>query len=332
MIITVRTGLAAAVGLAALLLVQPSSFATTREGAAAGAALDRPVVYARGGAIYTSAGNAGGNAGGAERRLTGAGANSRPRLAPDRRTVAYLRAGELWQMNADGRRKHRVVAGAAAGAAYSPDGQWLAYAARDCLGGQGVYRVRARVPHGRPEALFPAVCRTEAVPEPAPAAARSGPAARSGSPARALADRLRHDDAVAWSPDGTRIAFPAGACESLYDDCLTVGTVDTGTETLIAGFGGGGAPDGYAVLPAWAADGATLAWTEYSGDGLHVVEAAADGSDRRQIGAAQDRELVYAGSGRALVTAQHRGRSWVVLLDLATGERVPVRPGSQPSV
>ena len=87
---------------------------------------------------------------------------------------------------------------------------------------------------------------------PAPTRARPGPTGGT------LAERLRYDDAVAWSPDGTKIAFRGGDCESVYDNCLSLGTIATGSERALAGFGGGGGADGYAVVPAWRPDGAKV--------------------------------------------------------------------------
>lgn len=313
MVSNLRAVMVAGVIGGAFLTAAPVAAATTP-------ALTAPVAFARDGAIVVSRG-------GVETRLTPSAGNGRPRWAADGRTLAYLHGGELWQMNADGTNQHQVTPGRAAGAAYSPDGQWLAYSAPACSGGPGVYRVRAAAPHGVPEVLFPASCRGEAVPVPAPPA---------GPDTGALVERLRHDDAVAWSPDGTKIAFRGGDCESVYDDCLSIGTVATGTERALAAFGGGGAADGYAVIPAWSPDGARLAWTTVettrSGSTVRVAEAAADGSGRRQVGVAQDRELVYAGAGRALVTAQYGGRSTITLVDLTTGRRTQVTQGSQPAV
>jgi len=305
----VMAGAVVAGAAAALATASPAT-------AGSAPALTKQVAFARDGAIYLSKGAA-------ETTLTPAAGNSRPRWAPDGRTLAYLHGGELWQMNADGTNQHRVTPGRAAGPAYSPDGQWIAYSAPACLGGPGVYRVRAAAPHSAPEVLFPAACRSEALPAPtAPDATGTGP----------LVERLRYDDAIAWSPDGTKIAFRGGDCDSVYDNCLTIGTIATGTERALAAFGGGGADDGYAVVPAYSPNGAKLAWTAYTGDAVRVMEAAADGSGRRQVGAAQDRELAYVDAGRALVTAQYRGRSTVMLLDLASGRRTPLTQGSQPAV
>jgi TolB protein len=175
--------------------------------------------------------------------------------------------------------------------------------------------------------MFPAACREQALPAQMPGVRRP-----SEGEAAALADRLRYDDAIAWSPDGTRIAFRGGDCESVYDNCLSTGNIATGMERALAGFGGAGAEDGFAVVPAYRPDGARIAWTTYAGDSVRIVEAAADGTGRRQIGTADDRELAYVDAGRALVTAKHRGHSWITLIDLVTGRRTPLHRGSQPSV
>ncbi|GAA1033843.1 hypothetical protein GCM10009557_36820 [Virgisporangium ochraceum] len=300
-------------GGTALLVGAPAQAAETP---ATPVTLDKAVAYARDGAIYTSKGAD-------ETRLTAADRNSRPRWSTDGRTIAYVHAGELWQMNADGTAQHRVTEGRAAGAAFSPDGQWIAYSAPACLGGPGVYRVRAAAPHGVPEVLFPAACREQELP---------APTAPTTTDATALTERLRTDDAIAWAPDGKRIAFRGGDCESVFDDCLSLGNIETGMERALAGFGGGGSDDGFAVVPAYRPDGAKVAWTTYDGTAMTITEAAADGTQRRQIGASNDRELAYVDAGKALVTAKHQGRSWVTLVDLNTGARVPLKAGSQPSV
>jgi Tol biopolymer transport system component len=234
-----------------------------------------------------------------------------------------VHAGELWQMNADGTAQHRVTEGKAAGPSFSPDGRWIAYSAPACVGGPGVYRVKATAPHGVPEVLFPASCRDQELP---------APTAPTQTDAAALTDRLRFDDAIAWAPDGARIAFRGGDCESVYDNCLSIGNIETGMERALAGFGGGGSEDGFAVVPAYRPDGAKVAWTTFDGGAVTITEAAADGSGRRQIGTSNDRELAYVDADRALVTAKHQGRSWVTLVDLTTGARVPFQAGSQPSV
>jgi dipeptidyl aminopeptidase/acylaminoacyl peptidase len=316
MFTNLRTTIIAAAGIfaggTALLVGAPAQAAP-----ATTPTLAKSVAYARDGAIYTSKGNG-------ETKLTAGDQNSRPRWAPNGRTIAYLHGGELWEMNAEGTAQHRVTEGKAGGPSFSPDGQWIAYSAPACLGGPGVYRVKAAAPHGVPAVLFPAACREQELPAPT--------AADATALAAGLPERLRTDDAIAWSPDGARIAFRGGDCESVYDNCLSIGNIETGMERALAGFGGGGSEDGFAVVPAYRPDGAKVAWTTFDGDTVTITEAAADGTGRRQIGISNDRELAYVDADKALVTAKHEGRSWVTLVDLNTGARVPFQAGSQPSV
>jgi Tol biopolymer transport system component len=294
-----------------------------RATSAASAAFDRPVAYVRSGNVYVSSGAT-------EKRLTDGGGHARPRWSPNGARLAYLRGGRLWVMNANGSGQRRVSDRAAAGPAWSPDGRWLAFAATGCTGGPIVYRV-ASTGTAAPEALFPTECRGESLPDAtAPGPPATGP----------LADRLRYDDALAWSPDGTKIAFRGGMCESVYDACLTLGTVATGAEKTVVAYGGGGQDySGFAVVPAFGPTGGTLSWTAYqqgndpaSSLPVHVVERNLATGTTRTIGASEDRELVYAGGSRALLTGQHKGGSWVLSVDLRTGARTPFRPGSQPSI
>src|SRR4051794_7423322 len=200
--------------------------------AAAAGALAQPVVaqaatptlpslvaYVRGGDVYVSRGAI-------ETRLTTGGVSARPRWSPDGRQIAFLRSGQLWVMRADGTGQRRLASRPAAGPSWSPDSRSIAFASLSCTGGPGVYRISATTAGATPEVLFPRDCRGEALPAEQPVVAP-----RTGS----LNERLRTDDAVAWSPDGARVAFRGGDCESVYDACLTVGTGATGG-------GKGGAP------------------------------------------------------------------------------------------
>jgi hypothetical protein len=181
--------------------------------------------------------------------------------------------------------------------------------------------------------LFPQECRGQALPADTTAAAKS---AATGT----LTDKLKADDAVAWSPDGSKVAFRGGACESIYDACLSIGTVATGAEKTVAAFGGGSLENsGFAVVPNWRSDGAKLAWTaaqtgETTADDqpVHVVEYDTISGAKRTVGASLDRELAYVDGTRGVVTGQYQGGSWVLVENLANGTRTAFHQGSQPSV
>ncbi|MER7004474.1 hypothetical protein ABT297_15700 [Dactylosporangium sp. NPDC000555] len=311
-------GLTASTGLSVLLGATATHAAAAPHGG-------RTIVYVRNGVIYRSHGTG-------EVRLTEDEVNARPRFSPDGTKLAYLHNGTVWVMGANGEDKHQVSDRVAGGPSWSPDGEWIAYAALSCTGGPGVFRVGTRGGTAS-EPLFPASCRDQAAPE--VGYAMEAPAGGSAAPGATLAERLRTDDAVAWSPDGTRIAFRGGECESIADNCLSVGNVATGGERALDVYGGGGnGTSGFGVVPAWRTDGRKVAWTSYSTDGraVAVTEADADGANRRQVGRADDREMVYAGSRTGVLTAAHAGRSWITAVDLATGRRTPLHQGSQPTV
>jgi Tol biopolymer transport system component len=299
-------------------LVQPVA-------AQAAPALRSLVAYVRNGDIYVSKGAT-------EARLTTGGGYARPRWSPDGKSLAYLRNGQLSVMRADGTGQRRLTTRAAAGPAWSPDGKWLAFASLSCSGGPGVYRISAISAKAAPEVLFPRDCRGEDLP--------AEPAIVAGKSSASLSERLRTDDAVAWSPDGTKVAFRGGDCESIYDSCLSVGTVATGGELTVAAYGGGSRQDqGFAVVPTWRADGAKLAWTAYqkgettaSDKPVHLVEYDTKTRSTRTVGGALDREMAYLDATRAVVTGQNAGGSWVVIVGLANGQRTLFRNGSQPSV
>jgi dipeptidyl aminopeptidase/acylaminoacyl peptidase len=282
------------------------------------------VAYVRDGNVYVSRGAT-------ERRLTTGGGHSRARWSPDGRKLAFLRSGLLWVMNADGSGKRRLTTRPASGPAWSPDGRWIAFASAGCVGGPAVYRISATAANAQPAALFPASCR-----EQAPPAVTAAPAAPTGT----LAQRLRRDDALAWSPDGARIAFRGGDCEAIYDDCLSLGNVATGGERVLAAYGGGGNErSGFAVVPSFRRDGAKVTWTGYregedaaSSLPVHVVEHDLASGQQRRIGAAEDREMVYESATRGVVTGRHRGASWLIVVNVATGARAPFHKGSQASI
>jgi TolB protein len=281
------------------------------------------VAYVRTGDIYISKGAT-------ETRLTTDGGYSRPRFSPNGRQLALLKAGQLWTMSTDGTAKRRLTTRAASGPSWAPDSKSIAFASLSCSGGPGVYRISTTAVNPAPEVLFPSECRGEALPaEPA-----------ITTPSGGLSDRLRTDDAVAWSPDGSKVAFRGGDCESVYDACLSVGTVATGGEKTVAAFGGGSLQtSGFAVVPNWRADGAKLSWTaEQQGETtaddqpVHVVEYDTVTGAKRNVGATLDREMAYVDAARGVATGQYKGGSYVLVVNLTTGARTAFHQGSQPSV
>jgi TolB protein len=300
-------------------LFQPASAS-----AATTPSLPSQVAYVRSGNVYVSRGAT-------ETRLTTDGGYTRPRWSPNGKMLAYLKGGQLWTMKADGTAKRRLTTRAASGPSWSPDSSSIAFASLSCTGGPGVYRISATAANAVPQVLFPAECRTEALPaEPAITATGAG----------GLTDRLRADDAVAWSPDGSKVAFRGGDCESIYDACLSVGTIANGGEQTVAAYGGGSLQNsGFAVVPSWRSDGAKLSWTaEQQGETtaddqpVHLVEYDTVSGAKRTVGAALDREMAYVDATRGVATGQNKGGSWVMVVDLASGVRTPFHSGSQPSV
>jgi TolB protein len=318
-----RNALLAVAAAAAGALFQPAAAPAATTGTSAVSTLPSLVAYVRRGDIYVSKSAI-------EIRLTTDGGYSRPRWSPDSKQIAFLKGGRVWTMNANGTAQRRLTTRAASGPSWAPDGKSIAFASLSCIGGPGVFQISTTVAHATPKVLFPSDCRQEPLPaEPAITVATGD-----------LSARLRVDDAVAWSPDGRSVAFRGGDCESIYNACLSVGTVATGQEEILAAYGGGSLQtSGFAVVPNWRSDGAKLSWTaEQQGETradnqpLHVVEFDTVTGTKRTVGASLDREMAYLDATHGVATGQYLGGSWLMVVNLANGTRTPFHQGSQASV
>jgi hypothetical protein len=65
---------------------------------------------------------------------------------------------------------------------------------------------------------------------------------------------------------------------------------------------------------------------------VHLVEYDVATGAKRTVGGSLDREMAYLDAKRGVATGQHKGGSWVMVVGLTDGTRVPFRSGSQPSV
>jgi Tol biopolymer transport system component len=256
-----------------------------------------------------------GVADGAAKRLTQTRDARRPRWSPDGQRIAFTRAGDVWVVQGDGTGAVRVAAGVGAGGpTWSPDGRWIAY-----LGGDArLWKVRSTAPYGAPVPLLPGPHRV----------ARRDPS---------TVEQLATDTSIAWSPDGSAVAFPGGDCLAVYDRCLTVADVRTGTQRLIAGYGGGGQGSGFAVLPSWAPDGRSLTLTAYQQPGeepgvpVHVAECV--GAACQAVGRSGDREGVPSpviGADDLVVSRWRAGVLYVVLVSRSGRPDREIATGGQP--
>ncbi|GIG60065.1 hypothetical protein Lfu02_44370 [Longispora fulva] len=247
-------------------------------------------------------------------RITTGGGNTWPRISPDHGRIAYTHAGDVWIADVSDPGGHISFLqvshdGRAGGAAWSPRGDRLAY--RTGTAHQGTV-VLANVP---------APTRRER----GTGAPREQVAARAGASRADGWSELREANTVAWSPDGTSLAYPGGECSVTFDDCLSVLDLGTGAESTVVGFGG--ARQGFATTPSWSADSHRLYFTRQVQAGP-VTSMAYDlvGRTTWQIGADGDATPVPLGNGRFLVTS---GAGTVTYLP-GDGSRQALAPGSQP--
>jgi WD40 repeat protein len=201
--------------------------------------------------------------------------------SPDGTLIAFARGGDLWLANADGSGQRRLAATPNVdewGPAWLPSGTSIVYTAS--VAGARQIRV-AQLPTGPSRRV--AASESE---EYGAAVSRSGKLAfvstRNGSAAVYVAQpngfgatafdtttpatplTSIHD--LAWSPDGTKVAYAAGLADGTSALVVDDGTV----QTML--------PSG--VLPVWSPGGTRIAFAS----GVNLMSVAADGTGVRLLG------------------------------------------------
>jgi dipeptidyl aminopeptidase/acylaminoacyl peptidase len=177
---------------------------------------------------------------------------SDPQWSPDGRRLAFCREGEIWIVEADGSRLTRVVPkpGGGEDPRWSPDGRRLSFLSRR-RGWTQVWVIDAPVPR------------------------RGRPARDPKAPEATVVTPAGIDvDAVAWSPDGSRLAVTA-QWTGAVDETNQIALVDpaNGSFEVVAGDGG------YDTAARWASDGSLLYVSDADG-WFQVVRRSPDGRDR----------------------------------------------------
>ncbi|MEL5956264.1 S9 family peptidase [Streptomyces sp. CLV115] len=241
--------------------------------------------------------------GGPARRLTHGPADTAPRWSPDGARLAFLRAGRLHLLSAEGGEAvplitpERCPAGAGV-PVWSPDGTRIAFAA----------------PESRRADSAPVVI--DALGWKADGAGLIGSVRRqlfvvdvaSGEVVQLTRDD-RHVGSPSWSPDGTRLAYPAqtGPDSAAYGPSAAH-VVEVGTEApeprRI------GPADGLAGPVSWYPDGSALlvvGRTTFGVGHSELLRQPLDGSAPVQVGAALDRNVLPGGPGYPGALPQFHG-------------------------
>lgn len=245
------------------------------------------------------------------RQLTHDGNDDWPRIRPGGDAVVYNHGTQLWLVaTAAGSAPHLLVdTGVVGRPAWSPTGDRLAYIA-DGAEGTGIF-----IAHYAAGALSGAAFVTWA-----------GPFGTTNTGWAAL---LRQTNALAWSPDGTWLAFAGGECLGMFDYCVSQYNLTTGDTYGILDFSGSGGEvhEGFANIPAFSADSATFYLSTQFDDPihhnwelgpLHVASCPAGGNCYfdYQVQVGRDGDTVASpspltGTATILVTAAHNGQAWV---------------------
>ena len=190
---------------------------------------------------------------GATRQLTASEkAVSDPQWAPDGAHLAYVRDNAIWVIGANGSRPTVVTDHPAGSRAprWAPDGRRIAFVSRR-RGWSQVWIQDASLPH------------------------RGRPPARPIAPeARAITPAGVDVDAIAWSPDGSRLAITAQRQPDLLTNQVTILDLASGEERTVAGTAE------WATGARWLPDGNGLLLVSDADGWFQVVRISADGTGR----------------------------------------------------
>ena len=193
---------------------------------------------------------------GTTRQLTASEkAVSDPQWAPDGAHLAYVRDDAIWVIGANGSRPTEVTEHPAGSRAprWAPDGRRIAFVSRR-RGWSQVWIQDANLPH------------------------RGRPPARPVAPeARAITPVGVDVDAIAWSPDGSRLAITAQRQPDLLTNQVTILDLASGEERTIAGAAE------WATGARWLPDGSGLLLVSDADGWFQVVRIDSDGTGRTAL-------------------------------------------------
>ncbi len=277
---------------------------------------------------------------GQPRRLTRGPADTSPAWSPAGDRIAFLRAqdgpAQLWLLPADGGEAEPVTTlplGAGA-PVWSPDGRRVAFTAPvDTTPGKASDPVVARrLDHRADGAGLLRGARTHLhVVE-----------LDSGG-CRQVTEGDLHAGTPAWSPDGTRLAFPAAtAPDADLEPRVPVHVLELGapgaTPRVV------GLADGIAGTVTWTADGAALLVVGYPGEPVghaRLLRVPLDGAPVTDLAAALDRNVMPGGPGypgalpqlagdgaTVLFAVRDRGATHLYSVPVDGGDPLPVVAGT----